>query len=159
MRNTQEPCLYSDSKWCVDIFNNLQLYKRRGWIAKGKEPVRHHDIWEDIYQLLQTRAATESVTHVYGHNKLMYNEAADAPARVGAGKSTVRRAVRPMGPTDEGPRARRQKRIRTRGVKRHAAIQVSDGDSGSDRPTEIRHRRRGVQNAPLDIPSRHPEPD
>ena len=26
MRNTQELCLYSDSKWCVDIFNNLQLY-------------------------------------------------------------------------------------------------------------------------------------
>ena len=28
VRNTQELCLYSDSKWCVDIFNNLQLYKK-----------------------------------------------------------------------------------------------------------------------------------
>ena len=52
VRNTQEMCLYSDSKWCVDSFSNLQLYKRRGWMAKGKQPVKHHDIWEDIYQLL-----------------------------------------------------------------------------------------------------------
>ena len=42
VRNTQELCLYSDSKWCVDIFNNLQLYKRRAWMAQGKKPVRHH---------------------------------------------------------------------------------------------------------------------
>ena len=34
-----ELCLYSDSKWCVDIFNSLQLYECRGWVAKGKSPV------------------------------------------------------------------------------------------------------------------------
>ena len=28
--NTQELCVYSDSKWCVDIFNNFELYKRCG---------------------------------------------------------------------------------------------------------------------------------
>ena len=42
--NTQELCLYSDSKWCLDIFSNLQLYKHRAWMAKGKQPVRYHDI-------------------------------------------------------------------------------------------------------------------
>ena len=72
MRNTQELCLYSDSNWCVDIFSNLQLYKRRNWIAKGKQPVRHHDIWEEINQSMQSRIASVSMTHVYGHNKLVY---------------------------------------------------------------------------------------
>ena len=118
VRNTQEPRLYSGSKGCVDIFSNLQLYKRHGWMAKGKQPVRHHDIWEDMYLLLQTGAAIVSVTHVYGHNKLIYTEAADALARAGVAKSTVHTTVRPKGPTEEGPRARRQKRTRTRGVKR-----------------------------------------
>ena len=49
MRNSEELCLYSDSKWCADIFRYLQLYKCRGWVAKGKELVRHHDVWEGIY--------------------------------------------------------------------------------------------------------------
>ena len=146
-----------DDYWCVDIFNNLQVYKRRGWMAKGKQLVRHHDIWEDIYQLLQARAAIVSITHLYGHNKLIFNEAADALARAGAAKSTVYRMVRPRGPTDEGLTARRQKCIRTRAVKRQAAIQVSDSDSGSDRPTEICHRRWGMRNVPMNIPG--PEPD
>ena len=64
-----------------------------------------------------------SVTHVCGHNKLVYNEAADALARAGAAKSTVCKAVRPRELTDDGPRARRQKHTRTRGVKRQAVVQ------------------------------------
>ena len=47
----QEPCLYSDCKWFVDIFSNLQLHKCRGWMTQGKQPPRHHDIREDVYQL------------------------------------------------------------------------------------------------------------
>ena len=116
--NTQELCLYIDSKWCVDIFSNLQLYKCRGWMAKCKQPVSHHDIWEDICHLLQGTIASVSVTHVYGHNKLVYNEAANALARAGAAKSTVHKRVRARGLTDDGPRARRQKHTRTRGIKR-----------------------------------------
>ena len=30
VREDQELCMYSDSYWCVDIFDNLELYKRRG---------------------------------------------------------------------------------------------------------------------------------
>ena len=45
VRNTQELYVNSDSKWCADIFSDLQLYKRYGWMAKGKQPVRHHDIF------------------------------------------------------------------------------------------------------------------
>ena len=72
VRNTQELCLYSDSKWCVDNFNNLRLYKGRAW---GKKPVRRHDIWEDILLFLQDRTALVCMTRVYGHNKLIYNDA------------------------------------------------------------------------------------
>ena len=157
VHNTQEPCLYSDSKWCVDIFSNLQLYKRRGWMAKGKQPVRHHDIWEDIYQLLQGWIALVSITHVYGHNTLVYNDATDALARAGAAKSTVHKTGRPTGPTEDGPSVRRQKHTRTRGVKRQVAVQVSDSDLGSDRPIVIRQKRPEMRNAPMDIPD--PEPD
>ena len=28
VRNSQELCLYSELKWCVNIFTNLRLYKR-----------------------------------------------------------------------------------------------------------------------------------
>ena len=41
--DSQELSLYSDSKWCVDIFSNLHMYKRK--------PLRHHDVWEDIYHI------------------------------------------------------------------------------------------------------------
>ena len=105
MRNTQELCLYSDSKWCVDIFNNLQLYKRRAWIAQGKRPVGHHDVWEDILFLLQDRATPVSMTHVYGHNKFIYNEAVDALAKAGAARSTVHRVARPRGAAGGEPQA------------------------------------------------------
>ena len=38
--DSQELCLYSDSKWFVDIFSTLHVYnKRRGWMAQGKKPV------------------------------------------------------------------------------------------------------------------------
>ena len=134
-----------------------EIYKCRKWVVKGKQPFRHHDIWEDIYQSLQSKIALVSMTHVYGHNKLVHNDAADELARAGAAKSTVHKTSRPRGPTDDGPRVRRQKHTRTRGVKRQAAMQVSDSDSGSDRPIVICHRRREMRNAPLDIPD--PEPD
>ena len=63
-----------------------------------------------------------SVIHVYGQNKLVYNEAGNALARAGAAKSSVHKTVRPRGPTEDGPRARRQKHTRTRGIKRQAAV-------------------------------------
>ena len=157
MRNTQELFLYSDSKWCVDIFNNLQLYKRRAWMTQGKKPVRHHDVWEGILWLLQDRTAPVSMTHVYGHNKLVYNDTADDLAKAGAARSMVHRVSRPRGFAGGEPRATRQKLVGARGVKRQAALQVSESDTGSDMPTAIRHRRRRMRNAPMDIPD--PEPD
>ena len=130
MRNTQELCLYIDSKWCIDIFNNLQVYKRGASMAQGKKPIGHQDVWEEILQLLQCRRAPVSMTHVYGHNKLVYNDAADDLAKARAARSTVHRISRPRGPAEGEPRATRQKHVRARGVKRQAAMQALESDTG-----------------------------
>ena len=92
-----------------------------------------------------------SMTHVYGHNKL-YNDAADDLAKAGAARSMVHRASRPRGPAEGELRARRQKHMRTQGVKRQAAVQASQSDSASDRPIVIRHKRRQMRSAPMDNP-------
>ena len=97
-------------------------------MAKGKQLVSHHNIWEDIYQLLLSKTALMSMTHVYGHDKLVYYDAADALARGGAAKSRVHKTLRPKGPLDDGPSVRRQKHTRTRGIKRQAAVQVLNDD-------------------------------
>ena len=41
--------------------------------------------------------------------------------------------------------------MRTRGAKRQAVVQASESDSRSDRPIVIRHRRRQMRNAAMDI--------
>ena len=63
-----------------------------------------------------------SMTHVYGHNKVIYHDAADAPAKAGAARSTVHRVSRPRGSAGGEPRATRQKLVRVRGVKRQATV-------------------------------------
>ena len=98
-----------------------------------------------------------SMTHVYGHNKLIYNEVADALAKARAAWSTVHRLSRPRGSAGGLPRATRQKLVRARGVKRQAAAQTSDSETGSDTPIVIRNRRRQMRNAPMDIPDLEPD--
>ena len=121
-------------------------------MVKGKKPVRHRDIWEEVYQLLECRTAPPSVTHVSGHNKIVYSDATDALARAGAAKSKVHQTVLPRVAPDDGPWVRRQKQTRARGVKRQASIQVSEDDTANNRPITIRHRRRQMRNAPMDRP-------
>ena len=65
------------------------MYKRGGWMAQGNKLVRHHDIREEIYHMGQGRTTPISMTHVYGHNRLVYNEA-DTLAKVGVALSTSR---------------------------------------------------------------------
>ena len=88
-----------------------------------------------------------SMSHVYGHNKLVYNDATDKLARAGAVKSTVHKTSQPTGLTDDGLRVRRQKHTRTRGVKWQVAVQVSDGDLGSNRPIIIHHSHAAAGDA------------
>ena len=88
---SQDLCLYSDSKWCVDIFSNLRVYKHRGWMVQGKKPVRRYDMWEDIYHMCQAKTTHISMTQVYGHKRLLYNEEAETLAKAGAAMSKVHR--------------------------------------------------------------------
>ena len=156
VREDQELCIYSDSKWCVDIFDNLQLYKRRGWMSQGKKQVGHHDVWEEVLSLIQCRSAPVTVTHVYAHNKVVYNDAADELAKAGASLSEVHRPVRPKKSPKDGPQGSKAKYNRGRGVKPQAAVQVSNKSTDGDRSILIHHRRRRMQNAPLELPD--PEP-
>ena len=97
------------------------------------------------------------MTHVKGHNKNVYNDAAGALARAGAAKSKVHQRVRHRVAPENGPRVTRQKETRSRGVKRQASVQVSEDDIDGYKPIIIRHKRRRMRNAPLEIPD--PEPD
>ena len=58
-------------------------------MTQGKKPVRHHDIWEEVLSLIRSRTALMTVTHVYGHNRFVYNEATDELAKAGAAQSKV----------------------------------------------------------------------
>ena len=69
--------LYIDSKWCVDILDNMAQYKRQKWHTKGRRPIRQHGVWEDIYAMITTRVGSFQVTHMYRHNKVPHNEEAD----------------------------------------------------------------------------------
>ena len=50
---------YSDSKWCVDILQNIERY------SKGKQPSRHHNVWEDMYAMVTTTSSSFQERHVY----------------------------------------------------------------------------------------------
>ena len=67
-------------------------------MAPCKKPVRHYDVWEDIYHMCYARTAHISMRHVCGHNRLVYIEEADALAKAGAAMSKVHkpRRVRDM---------------------------------------------------------------
>ena len=140
---------------CLCEFSNLCLYKRKGWMAQGKKPVRHHDTWEEIYQPYYGRTPPISMTHVYGHKRLVYNEKADALAKAGAVLSKVHLPRRVM---DMLQSTGHQTKVdQGRGIKRQAAVRVSDDNRGSDAPAHIRHRRREMRHAPLDIPDSEPD--
>ena len=149
------PCLFRDSKWCVNIFSNLRGYKHRGWMAQGKKPVRHHDVWEDIYQMCQASTAHISMTHVYGHKKRVYNEKW-APRQRGAAMTKVHRPRRVKDMPQVSPVATRRKRTRGKGIKRQAALQVSNDSTDYDGPAHIRHRHTVMRNVALDIPDPRP---
>ena len=70
-------------------------------MAQGKKAVRHH-VWEDILRLLQGRTLPVSMAHVYGHNKLVYNNDADDLAKARAARSKVHGVSWPGGPAPGG---------------------------------------------------------
>ena len=126
-------------------------------MTKGKKPVRHHDILEEVLSILRMRSVPVTVMHENGHNQNVYNDAADELAKAGVAWSKVHRPVWPRKAPDDGPRGRKSKQTRGRVVKRQASVQVSDESTDSDRSRVMCHRRRGMRNAPLELPD--PEAD
>ena len=110
-----------------------------------------------MYQISQAKTAHISMTHVYGHGRLVYNEEADTLAKAGAAMPKVHRPRRVRHMPQGNPLATRRKQIRGKGIKRQAAVWVSDDNTGSDMPAHIRHKRREMRHVPLDIPD--PRPD
>ena len=109
-------------------------------------------IYEEIYHMCQGRRTPISMTHIYGHNWLVYNEEADALAKAGAALSKVHKLRRVRDIPQERGEASRRKQTRVRGIKRQAAVQALDESTDSDKPAHIRDRRREMRNVPLDIP-------
>ena len=66
--------------------------------------------------MCQARTTHTSMTHVCGHNRLVYNEEADTLAKAGAAMLKVRRPRRVRGVPHAV--ATRRKRTRGRGIKR-----------------------------------------
>ena len=118
-------------------------------MTKGKKLVWHHDIWEEVLWIIRSIPPV-TVMHVYGRNKIVYNEAADELAKAGAAQSKIHRPVRPRRAPDDGPRGGRQKHTRGRGPKRRVSVQVSDDSTCtcSDGSVVICQRRRRMRNAP-----------
>ena len=59
--------------------------------------------------MCQARTAHISMTHVYGHNRLVYNEEADALAQAGAAMSKVYKPRRVRDMPQGNPEATRNK--------------------------------------------------
>ncbi|MBC8276800.1 MAG: ribonuclease HI [FCB group bacterium] len=80
LRALKEPCMvtiYTDSKYIVDAVNQRWLFawKRMNWIRKGNNPVMNVDMWEEIYDQLQTHDIT--FKWVKGHADNKENERCD----------------------------------------------------------------------------------
>ena len=66
--------------------------------------------------------AHKSMTHVYGHNRLVYNEEADALAKAGAALSKVHKPRR-VEDMLHGSRVASRRKQMGRGIKHKAAVQ------------------------------------
>ena len=111
----------------VNIFSKLQLHKRRDWVAKGKQPVRNHDIWKKCASYCrvgqhhcQGRMCMDTtslcIMMLLMHWQGLGQQSPGYIKRLGPGGRQMR------------ARVRRQKYTRTRGVKRQATVQVSEDD-------------------------------
>lgn len=73
------PCdvvVYSDSAYVVNgMMDWLENWSARGWRTKGRKPVEHQDLWEQMLQLMQIHRI--QAYHVRGHAGNPGNELCD----------------------------------------------------------------------------------
>ena len=86
LRALAEPSLvklFTDSKYVRDgITSWLAGWERRGWLTKGKTPVKNQDLWKELSGL--TKAHAIEWRWVKGHNGDPHNEECDQLAQAEA---------------------------------------------------------------------------
>lgn len=76
--------IYSDSRYLVDGASRwVSAWKRRGWMTKGRQPVKNRDLWE----ALDAEISRHKIQWhwVKGHNGNRFNEMCDQAANAEAG--------------------------------------------------------------------------
>lgn len=78
------PCtvkVYSDSAYVVNCFKQgwITSWVKNGWKNASKEPVKNKELWQQLYQLVQTHKV--EFVKVKGHSDNEYNNRCDEMAR------------------------------------------------------------------------------
>lgn len=85
LKRPAEIKIYTDSKYVMDgITKWIFGWKKNGWKAANKKPVKNVDLWQD----LDAEVAKHKTTWIWvkGHNGNYFNEVADRLAREAAEK-------------------------------------------------------------------------
>lgn len=73
--------IYSDSAYCVNIFNEwITNWCRRGWIKSNNKPIENIDLIQRIYEYKKIEFSNFEILKCKGHNNILGNELADAAA-------------------------------------------------------------------------------
>lgn len=72
-----EVCLYTDSKYVSDAFNNGWIYAwaKKGWKKADGKPVLNVELWQRLYELMRKHDVT--LVWVKGHAENEYNNRCD----------------------------------------------------------------------------------
>ncbi len=78
--------LFTDSSYLKNAFTNgwLVKWKRNGWLTSTRNPVLNQDLWQELDELISTRAV--KFNWVKGHAGNYFNERCDTLARTTAEK-------------------------------------------------------------------------
>jgi ribonuclease HI len=76
----QIPIVYSDSRYCVETFNNWMFgWQKRGWLKSDKKPPENLDLIQAYYDWYQEGYRID-LRKVSGHSGVFWNEIADGLA-------------------------------------------------------------------------------
>lgn len=73
--------IYSDSAYCVNIFNNwIHSWARNGWTRAGNKTIENLDLVKKFYKYVTIPLPNFEVVKISGHSGFIGNEIADALA-------------------------------------------------------------------------------
>lgn len=76
-----ECIIYSDSAYCVNIFNDwIENWAYRGWVRGGNQPIENLDLIKQLWEYRKIEWSNFQVKKVLGHAGILGNETADALA-------------------------------------------------------------------------------